>query len=159
MSKPLLAPPPFLDIFRDLVIALQPRHLEKDASRVYFLALGDFTIETLREAALRLSRTKTFFPTTGEWFQVATDLRREAQRALAEEPTPCDDKGIPKVGCDRCGDTGSVFVDCPGDASCGRRYPHASHAFVCVCACRPTNRLYQRRQAAVVRIETEPDSD
>lgn len=133
----------FSAIFRDLVVAFQPRGMDREAPRVYFAALGEFPIDLLRQAATRLARTKTFFPTTGEWFQAALEVQRDARRALAAEPAPLDG-----VECDRCGDTGSVYGECPGDATCGRPYQHAAHGFVCICACRQTNQSYQRKRAA-----------
>lgn len=138
-------PKAFMAVFRDVVIAFQPRALDRDAARVYHAALGGLPIGVVRDGALRVMQTRPFFPTVGEWFQAATDILRDQRRELAA--TPVD---VQQVECAQCTDTGSVYAECPGDATCGRQHRHGAHAFVCVCACRSTNRTYQQRRASQV---------
>jgi hypothetical protein len=68
-------PEAFRTMFRDLAIALQPRTPMTPAMvAVYFEALRDLPIEALERAAAALRQTATFFPSTGEWYQLANDL-------------------------------------------------------------------------------------
>lgn len=133
----------FQAIFRELVVAFQPRGLERDTVGVYHRALKHLPIDVLRESAATLMRVKSFFPTTGEWHSAAMNLQQERRRSLAANSSTLN-----PIECEMCDDTGSVYADCPGDRTCGRGRPHAPHGFVCVCACRVTNETYQRRQAS-----------
>ncbi len=91
------APPEFLRVFRFLVTALQPRGLERDAVEVYWLVLGHFPIAALEHSASDLTKTSSFFPTTGEWFfatisyvsfhdGASEDWRQRLERARAPDP-------------------------------------------------------------------------
>jgi hypothetical protein len=102
----------FLAIFRDVVLAFQPRGLERDTAKVYYDALGDLPVPILRASAKRLTQTQKFFPTTGEW--------REA--ALAIPPslgTAHGDAGIHDA--DRW-----TFHECPAEP-CDRTQAHGAH--------------------------------
>jgi hypothetical protein len=119
----------FLTIFRQLVIAFQPRALDKGTADVYRFVLGQLPADVLRASAQRLMRTSTFFPTTGEWHRAAQAMLDEQE--LAAAPHPSD-----PIECEACDDTGWVFVTERG---------------VIPCSCRHTNGSYQRRQAASIR--------
>lgn len=73
-------PAEFLDVFRDLVVALQPRTpTTRETARVYFETLKQFPLEAIRDSARQLRRTCTFFPSTGEWFAAAQILGIEGR--------------------------------------------------------------------------------
>jgi hypothetical protein len=127
-------PDGFRKIFRSLVIRLPPRHLERDAVDEYWVVLQTIPLDVLRQSALTLSQTNTYFPSTGEWFQAAHEVQLAARVALAAEPA---DPSI--VECEQCSDTGWVYVD------------QADRPSVVACGCRTTNRTYQRKRASEVR--------
>jgi hypothetical protein len=118
----------FQKIFRSLVIAFPSRRLERDASDVYWAVLGGLPIAVLRESALALARSSKFFPSTGEWFQAAEEVRLAERRALAARPA------VGPIVCPNCSDTGWVYVT------------QAGKSFVTACACRSTNQAYQRNR-------------
>lgn len=139
-------PPEFAAIFRELVMAIQPRPLEPETCRVYYDTLQGFPLDVLREAMQRLRhRASNFFPAAGEWFAAAVDVQQDRLAALAQLPAPRHQV------CDACEDTGWVYHQCPGDSTCGRHKPHLGHSYVTACPCRATNVEYQRRQAIARR--------
>lgn len=91
-------PPAFVELFRDLVRAYQPRTIDRETVRVYWETLQTFPIETLKASAVRLrQRSTSFFPTTGEWFQAATRVRTmEAQQATGSCER-CHDRGVVRI--------------------------------------------------------------
>jgi hypothetical protein len=129
-------PADFRAIFRNLVIAAQPRYLERDAIDVYWEILGSLPIECLRLGALALAQSQTYFPSTGEWFQAAQEVQAAARAALADEPVD-----LAVIECEDCRDT-------------GWRYHDGKAMAVRPCPCRATNRTYRRRQASIVRRGT-----
>jgi hypothetical protein len=146
MKKPIanpLVPPAFVTLFGQVVRRSQlTGRLEPETLSDYYEILQKFPIEVLAESAQTLAETQKFFPSTAEWFQAATEVAWNARRALLDRPA------LTSILCGRCGDTGSVYATCPGDSTCGRPRAHASHDFVCVCACRATNLNYQRKLAS-----------
>jgi hypothetical protein len=102
-------PAAFLDVFRDLVRAYQPRTVDGHTPRVYWETLGKYPVEILRAAALELRQRSVFFPTAPEW-------ARAASRAAA-----------PRVhGCVLCADAGLMRVE----------YRSGEPFDVAICACR-----------------------
>lgn len=84
-------PEEFSATFRSLVLAFQPRGLERDSVVAYYAALQRFPLDVLRDTALLLAESRRFFPTAGEWGQLANEL--EARRAAAgrrDEQAPCE---------------------------------------------------------------------
>lgn len=71
-------PPEFAEIFRGLVMALQPRHLDRDVMQVYWNALRSVPMAALRESAARLAEGR-FWPNTGDWFTVAAAMQTESR--------------------------------------------------------------------------------
>lgn len=89
-------PPAFMDLFRDLVRAYQPRALDRDTPRVYWETLRALPLDAIGEgAAVLRRRSSAFFPTTAEWFQAA------AANQGAHRPP----------GCTRCGGKGIIRID------------------------------------------------
>ena len=82
-SKTDPVPADFRQIFRTLVIALQPRHLEPDTVAVYWALLGHISLAHLQQSAEALARTTAFFPTTGEWIQAANALSTHPDARVA----------------------------------------------------------------------------
>jgi hypothetical protein len=91
-------PSDFVAIFRELVVACQPRGLTRDTPAVYWAALGQsFSLDVLRESAQQLVRRLKFFPTTAEWTQAATAVvhARILEGRLAESVCEwCHDRGL-----------------------------------------------------------------
>lgn len=84
-------PEEFAATFRSLVLAFQPRGLERDSVVAYYAALQRFPLDVLRDTALVLAESRRFFPTAGEWGQLANEL--ESRRAAAgrlDEQAPCE---------------------------------------------------------------------
>lgn len=81
-TKPV--PPEFTEIFRGLVLALQPRHLDRDAIQVYWDVLGVVPLPVLRESAARLAHGR-FWPNTGDWFTTAAQLQAAAPESYPAE--------------------------------------------------------------------------
>lgn len=127
-------------------LAAQLRWSDYDAQAVldYFEALKRQSLEATDAAAQAFATEpgRRFFPTTGEWSErankAATAQVREALTLGRVEPW--------QLECDACEDSGWERFECTGDSFCGRQRTHAAHTFVRVCACRATNRTYQRHQ-------------
>ena len=154
-------------VFGRLCVALQVPVDESGATeRVYFGVLKDLPIEAIQAGAMAfmVEAGRRFLPSTGEW----RDRARRAEdttirlRLQAHRTEPW------RVECERCDDTGFVTHRCPGlapdgqrvgerqkaggfgegDEPCLRTQPHYEHSYVTDCACRATNRTYQRRHMA-----------
>jgi hypothetical protein len=74
-------PKAFADLYRTMVVALQPRGLERDTMAVYWADLHEFTLDELTGSArtLRQRQPKGIWPTSAEWFQAAEEHRRRVQ--------------------------------------------------------------------------------
>jgi len=134
----------FGNVFAKLAIQLRWMDADAVAIRSYFDALKDLSLEAVQASATELAREpgRRFFPTSGEWREVA---HKFAAKQIREALTPARDE--PWVSeCAACDDTGWEPFECTGDSFCGRQKKHAHHTFVRVCACRPTNRTFQRHQ-------------
>lgn len=99
---------------------------------VYYEALGDFTLERVRDAALRWSQTGRFFPTTGEWCELIREMR-DAVPTAVWTPTVT-------FQCEACSDTGWIYKDCVAGQRCGvpahlARGAEYQHTYVARCAC------------------------
>jgi hypothetical protein len=89
-------PAEFLEVFRDMVRAFQPRGLDHNTPRVYWRALCRLPLSVIRDGAAVLQRRSSgFFPTTAEWFAAA--VKSQGPRRPA--------------GCTRCGDKGLIRID------------------------------------------------
>jgi hypothetical protein len=146
MTKETTIPNEFRAMFHRLVVTSSARRLDPGTLEAYWSVLSDVPMDALETAVRQLARAQPHFPTTGEWFHAAQAVQAEARRRRLEADPPID---LARYECDRCQDTGSVYIACPRDARCGRTHPHAPHPFVCVCACRPTNRTFQRNRHEV----------
>lgn len=137
----------FNPIYQTLRMAMMQPHRDGNGGEtedVYFGVLGSFTEAELSAgtALLMRERDRKWFPTTGEWL-AAVD-KAKALQAL----TPVAEPRGWTIECDHCDDTGWQRYFCPGDRTCGRPSVHASHDFVRVCSCRPTNRTWHRHHQA-----------
>lgn len=137
-------PVEFVQVFNRLCVALREKDADSATMQVYFDALKDLPMSAIQQGAQALQSElgRKWFPTTGEWRQAAQDAAdrqlRTAVGQARDEPWHLE--------CELCEDTGWRFYECDGDNFCGREHKHAPHSFVRVCACRPTNRTYQRHQ-------------
>jgi hypothetical protein len=115
----------------------------------YFDALRDLPENIIHESAKRIASQagRKFFPTTGEWREVALVYESELRRAELSSPRTWENE------CNDCEDTGWNYYDCPGDVTCDRTNPHLPHSYVRPCPCRATNRTYQRHHAPRDRSE------
>lgn len=127
-------------------MATQLRWLDADAAAIqsYYAALKDLPDEIIHASAARIANEpgRKFFPTTGEWREVALLIEQEKRRAEFSGPHSWTEE------CETCHDTGWEGFDCTGGkhGGCDRDREHLPHHFVRVCPCRPTNRTYQRHQ-------------
>jgi T5orf172 domain. len=80
----------FDGIFRSLVVAFQPRGLDRESVRVYYDALQRFSLDVLRDSARLIAETRQFFPTTGEWCQLARELDRRRRTTIDADLEPCE---------------------------------------------------------------------
>lgn len=134
-------------LFSKLALQCRDRDADEATIRAYHEALGRFPAEAVRMAGERLSREpgRKWLPTTGEW----TEAILAAQTALLREALPSARHDPWRVECVHCEDTGWRLEDghglfCPGDRTCGRERKHQAHTYTEACACRATNRTYQR---------------
>lgn len=140
----MLDPKNFANVFGVLAIQLRATDVDEATVRAYYHALSDLTLESIQASAVAFSREpgRRFFPTTAEWRDAANTARltvfREHLLSHREEPW--------RLECERCEDTGWTIHDCAGDTFCGRQKAHYAHTFARPCACRPTNRTWQRHQ-------------
>lgn len=127
-------------------MAMQLRWLDADAAAIqsYYIALKDLPDAIIHASAARIANEsgRKYFPTTGEWRQVALTIEQEKRREEFSGPQSWIDE------CESCHDTGWELFECTGGAhgGCDRPREHRAHDFVRVCQCRPTNRTYQRHQ-------------
>jgi hypothetical protein len=134
----------FGKIFVRLAAQLRWSDYDADTTRDYFAALKTCSLEAIDASAASFATEpgRRFFPTTGEWSErankAATAQVREALTLGRVEPW--------QVECDACEDSGWERFECTGDSFCGRQRRHAAHTFVRPCACRESNRTYQRHQ-------------
>ena len=130
----------FETIFSRLASQLRWLDYRPDDTLNYFEALRDLPEPILHESAKRLATQagRKFFPTTGEWRDVALGYEAELRRAAITG------ERVWKIECETCEDTGWEYFFCPGDITCGRTKTHLPHNYVRECVCRPTNRTYQR---------------
>jgi hypothetical protein len=124
-------PPEFITIFRELVVATQPRQaLDRDTSRVYYETLRGFPIDVLRTSAERLRRTATFFPSTGEWYSEAVEcLDIPRLKRIARELRRCDQcggRGLIRI----CYESGEQFDIAICDCTNGQSYRGTGEACV-----------------------------
>ena len=67
---PIPIPEWFRSVFRELVMALQPRGpFGLDVQAVYYAALAQQPEASVTAAARHLAQNASFFPTTSEWYQ------------------------------------------------------------------------------------------
>lgn len=134
----------FSQTFALLAVQLRATDTDELTIRGYYEALKDAPLEMIQASARAFAQEpgRKFFPTTAEWFQVAHESSVAALRkrlpAARETPWHYD--------CAHCDDTGWEPFSCPGDVTCGRDRPHAPHAYVRPCPCRPVNQTWQRHQ-------------
>ncbi len=133
----------FLPIYNRLTVALRDGGDDSGVTQgIYFEVLRTIPLQSVQDAAGAFAREsgRKFMPTTAEWHgeasRAATADVRKRLTSGRDEPWHCS--------CNKCDDTGWEYLDCAGDANCGRVKAHAPHAFVRVCPCRPTNQTYQR---------------
>jgi hypothetical protein len=121
----------FAALFRELVVARQPRQLGADALPIYYDTLREYSEPVLRRSVNALKRSgNEFFPSTVEWVRAAQASIDDMHREAAPRPTLDD-----QIECATCDDTGWVYVE----------------NGVVPCACRATNTRYQRNSASQVR--------
>ena len=133
----------FAQVFAPLAVQLRWLDADEAAILSYHKALCDIPISVLSRSAMRLAneRGRKFFPTTGEWRDVALVIQQEDLRAEFSGQRSWKDE------CDDCRDTGWQTLECTGlNGGCDRAHEHPAHDYVRVCPCRPTNRTYQRHQ-------------
>jgi hypothetical protein len=133
----------FGKIFSPLAIQLQWRDADEAAIRSYYRALCDIPQSVLTRSAWRLAneRGRKFFPTTGEWRDVALMIEQEDRRSEFAGPHEWTEE------CTDCHDTGWRGYECTGlDGGCDRKFNHRPHDYVRICPCRESNRTYQRHQ-------------
>jgi hypothetical protein len=100
MPEKTTTSPEFMAIFRVVVLALQPRGpIDRDLVHVYWDVLQSFPLDVLHDTARVLRETRRFFPTSGEWAQLARELQLERRRA---DISPI---------CPRCGGRGLIRID------------------------------------------------
>ena len=127
-------------------MAMQLRWLDADTAAIqsYYVALKDLPDEIVHASAARIANEpgRKFFPTTGEWREVALRIEQDKRRAEFSGPESWTDE------CATCHDTGWEVFECTGGVhvGCDRPREHRPHDFVRICPCRPTNRTYQRHQ-------------
>lgn len=124
-------------------MAVQLRWLDADdaAMQSFYAALRDLPEEILHRSAAKLACEpgRKFFPTTGEWRQIALMAQQDDIRAELAGP-----RRVWTLECEQCEDTGWVYHVCTAH-DCGRHNPHiVPHNYVTACFCRPTNRTFQR---------------
>lgn len=130
-----------------LALQLRVNDVDEATAMAYWEALQDLPLEAIRAAQETLAREpgRRWLPTTGEWREQALVARRgHVERALPPgRSEPWRDE------CGECRDTGWVMgLTCDGGGRCGRTKPHRAHDYTCPCACRQTNRTYQRHYAS-----------
>ena len=138
----------FLKVYNRLCVALREQQDDSGMTqRIYFDALKDLSVEALQFGATALQREtgRRFFPTTAEWRDAARPFQASQRIALA---LPAGREQPWREECHHCGDTGWVEgLSCGGQmGTCGRAKAHLPHTYTEPCACRPTNRTYQRHQ-------------
>lgn len=134
----------FAEIFARMALQLRWLDADETAIRSYYAALRDLPIEILHRSAAKLACEpgRKFFPTTGEWREVALMAQQDDLRAELAGP-----RRTWVLECEQCEDTGWVYFICEKD-ECGRYNPHiVPHNFVKPCVCRETNRTFQRHHA------------
>lgn len=120
----------FDQCFNRLAKATRATDVDAATKRIYFDALADLPTWAIEDAELYLRRTKTFFPSSGEWHQAGRTVVEARRKDLIAQPTR-------EEVCTTCRDTGWVEIS---DLA-GR------DGFV-PCSCRPTNENYIRMTAS-----------
>lgn len=135
----------FKQAFNRLAVAVRLPADQADAAMqvVYWEGLDTYPIEAVEDAARQLAEQSVWFPKLAEWIELAA----KAQNARVIKMALPDPGRAWHAECGTCDDTGWEPLECSGRAQCGRDREHAPHPYVVACACRPTNRTYQRRKA------------
>lgn len=124
----------FTALFRDLVMALQPRDMKPDTCAIYYRTLASHGEEGLTKAAVVLKR-RPFFPTSGEWNRAAQNVFGGSFRYAP----------LPRV-CARCDEKGLIVV----------RY-HDGDAFdLAICDCREGQRFRRLGEDGVRQFVATP---
>ena len=141
----------FAQAFNRLAVAtrLPAEQADEAMQRIFWDGLKDMPIESVEGAADVLGRKAQWFPRVSEWRQAAYSVRLHTVLELPEsreEPWHHE--------CATCEDSGWEYRTCyPGTLNtCGRRRcgkEANEHRYVVVCACRETNRTYQRGRAVL----------
>lgn len=136
----------FVQCVRSLALAvrLPADDISGEMLNVYFDGLMAFPLDAVKDAAKELASAE-WFPKLGEWQSVASKARNGRLIAAA---LPDPGRGWSSE-CGTCDDTGWEELQCDGTTfrPCGRSREHLPHDYVIACACRPTNKTYQRKRA------------
>lgn len=109
----------------------------------YYEALKGEPLPAVQAAATSLAREsgRRFLPTTAEWLDAIRRVQKGAVTQAAHQA-----RSEPwRLECERCEDTGWELLQCP-DVPCGTARTHYAHSYAVPCACRASNRTYQRRR-------------
>ncbi len=138
--QPIVSAAEFATIFARLASQLRWLDYRPADTANFYDALRDLPIALIHESAKRIANHagRKFFPTTGEWREVALEYEAELRRAALTG------ERVWKIECEICDDSGWEYFFCPGDQTCGRQNSHAPHNYVRPCNCRPSNRTFQR---------------
>ena len=131
-------------------MATQLRWLDADAAAIqsYYTALKDLPDAIIHASAAQIANEpgRKFFPTTGEWREIALALQQEDLRSALSGP-----RRNWTVECAQCDDTGWIYHACDAH-DCGRGNAHiVPHDYVTPCFCRATNHTYQRHHVQTVK--------
>lgn len=135
----------FKQAFNRLAVAVRLPADQADVAmqRIYWEGLESYPIDAVEDAASALAAQAVWFPKLAEWIEVTSKAQNARVLKLA---LPDPGRGW-NSECGTCDDTGWEPLTCAGGRQCGRDREHAAHSFVVPCACRDTNRTYQRRKA------------
>jgi hypothetical protein len=127
----------FLDVFRGECLHRR-QELDYPQMMSYYGVLKDLDPFVIERAIVRLRKTSQFFPSSAEWFRVAT--------AMALDMSEDADEAVPKgeYFCVRCGDSGFRAVN--GDGPVGWRT---------FCECRKTNPVLAKKRNTMNRLRAD----
>jgi hypothetical protein len=93
-----MTPTEFQKLFRDMVVAFQPRPLGPTALGTYYDALKAYPLDVVAHTARLIVRTHRFFPSVSEWVIPTKELAARRQHAKHQLVCPsCRGRGLIKI--------------------------------------------------------------
>ncbi len=111
---------------------MRERDIDAVKIGVYYEDLRSLPLAWIQQAAQRWRQRGRFFPTTGQWAQLAREIGTVTQPPAWTAPRA--------PACETCDDTGWMYRDCRPGSRCGavrclERGSEWEHVYVVRCSC------------------------